>query len=80
MLQTRHALSGNVTGMPEPGRENEKYGRFLDQAKQEAALVALGGRQLVPARVIRRPRRVTRRREERNHHPKATRPTPLTDI
>jgi hypothetical protein len=38
-LQTRGDLPGNIMAMPEPGRENEKYGRFLDQAKPEAALV-----------------------------------------
>jgi hypothetical protein len=45
MLQTRRARSGNLMGMPEVGRVSGKYGRFLDQAKQDAALAALRARQ-----------------------------------
>jgi hypothetical protein len=45
MLQTRYDCLGNMMAMPEVGRENEKYGRFLGQPRLDAALVALGARQ-----------------------------------
>jgi hypothetical protein len=44
-LLTCHAFFGTITGMPEPGRENGKYGRFLDQPRVDAALAALANEQ-----------------------------------